>query len=165
MPIRTEERVIDGTWFQVTQLPPMRSTLLVNRLAKSAGPALLSAVAEGKVDELDARSVIQGFAKLLQNLSDDDLKAIITELLAVSFAELPQNKERVPIMPHMFDEVFADRMPTMFKVLAFALEVNYRSFFGGAVKRLVEAGGRAAAKSGFNFSSALESQSPGPAGA
>jgi len=164
MPLRTETRTIDGDWFQVTQLPPTRSTLLLNRLCKSAGPAIIAAVSEGKGNDLSAGALAMGAGQLFQNLKDEDLKYVMGELFSMTWTKHGPQNAQVPV-ESIVDDVFADKMPTMFKVLGFALEVNYSSFFGGAVKRLVAAGKAAVAKQQSNSNSPIDSPQPGDAGA
>lgn len=164
--IRTEERVVDGTWFQVTQLSPMRSTLLLQRLAKTAGPGIVALIAGGKSDELDPAAMSAAAGTLFEKLTPEDLQFVIRELLSNSQCEFGEGTKRVrtSLTPELFDSVFADQLLMMFKVLGFALEVNYRSFCVGALKSLAAAAARWKDKGGLLSGFQMPSPQPGRAG-
>jgi hypothetical protein len=142
----TLERDIDGHRYAVTQLPAMRALRLLNRLGRVAGPALATLVDGGAAAPGALGLAAEG---LFERLPDEELEAIVKELLASARAD---GKELLP----QFDLHFQGCMSTLFRVLSFALEANYGGFFADLV-----AAGRAMQGS----RSAASSTSPGPSGA
>ena len=116
--VKTEPREIDGHTYTVTQLPPRRAMRLLRRLAALIAPAFGGA-GDGKVAKFD----FSGLASALGGLRDEEFDLIVNELLAMAQVD---GKDLLPI----FDLTFQGALPTLFKVLGFALEVQYGDFFG-----------------------------------
>lgn len=140
MAIRSETREIRGTTFTVTQLTATRSLKLLNKIGKVLGPSLAHlgrAVEDGGGDirsaDVDFGEIGSAAAALFEKLSDDALFDSITrELLA---GVTVQSKDGiVPLFAGAstatFDAVFADHPTDAYRLMLFALEVNYRDFFG-----------------------------------
>lgn len=125
--VKTDTRTIDGSVYVVTQLPAMRAFKTLNRLGRTIGPAVAKLMGAGSTDfmELDAAFLGSAVEALFERLSDDDLQAITEALLY---------NTTVDKAPLNFDLEFAGRMDTLLKVLKFAFEVNYGSFFDGLRK-------------------------------
>jgi hypothetical protein len=139
MAIRSETKEIRGTTFTVTQLTATRSLKLLNKIGKVLGPSLahLGRAIEGGGDlrssDVDFGEIGAAAAALFEKLSDDALFDTITrELLA---GVTVQGKDGVvPLFSGpstaTFDAVFADHPSDAYRLMLFALEVNYQDFFG-----------------------------------
>jgi hypothetical protein len=120
---KTQERVIDGTRFAVTQLPAMRGFKMFHRLGRALGPAIAQVAGglKGKLAEMNVAELGAGVGALLERLDENDLEAITGELLKTAHID------GKPLMPS-FDLLMQGRIPTLLKLLAFAIEVNYGNF-------------------------------------
>jgi hypothetical protein len=131
--IKTESKVIGGHTYHVTQLPCGRSRVLLLRLFKVAGPAIgkLLDSGGGKVSELEGKAIGDALAALAYGLNEQDLEFVVDQCFGDNVTvELDGKKPRVT---KEFCELhFAGALDEFFKVIGFVLEVNYRSFFGGA---------------------------------
>lgn len=146
----TKSKTIDGLTFTVTQLPGMRGALLSWRLGEVLGPALLRALSgvkdldslkPDKLMETDVKdlgklleSTSAGVEQLMAKFRPADLEALIRELC--DDATVTENGQEMPLM-RVFDLVMAGRPATVFKLIQFALEVNFQDFFGGVLARVM----------------------------
>ena len=120
---RTEARVFDDLGsVTVQQLPAMRAVKLSRRLIQIAAPA----VAALKDLSADASVLGDAISNALAEFSEKDLEALIKDLLET--ATIEQEGKIAKVMP-LFDELFRGKVFTLYKVLAFALEVNFADFF------------------------------------
>lgn len=128
--IATQEKVIDGMHFAVTQLPGMKGLLMSQKIGRIVGPALakglsgmgsvsLATVAESSIN---METIGEAVGLLFERLSGPELEAITRELLASATID------GVPLMP-VFDLRLQGKTLTIYKLLVFAFEVNYGSFF------------------------------------
>lgn len=132
---QTQEKEIDGFRFSVQQLPGMRSLRLMHKLAKALGPGVLKALSgapEGagggvSLGNLDLGNLADGLSLLFDKFSADDFEAVVRELFET--ATVTENGNTFPMM-QVFDNTFAGRPDVVLKAVQFALEVNYKSFFG-----------------------------------
>lgn len=128
---KTERKSIDGIDVEVTQLTAMKSLRMFHRLATAVGPAfgeLMGALGGRKnaLDaELDPRALGLAVSKLCMSVSADDLESITRELLETARVHINGQQGR---LMDQFELLFQGKLPTLFKVLAFALQVNYGSF-------------------------------------
>jgi hypothetical protein len=138
MGIRSETKEIRGTTFIVTQLTATRSLKLLNKVGKVLGPSLahLGRAVEGgdlRSANVDFGEIGSAAGALFERLSDDALfDAITRELLS---GVTVQGKDGMtPLFPGAstatFDAVFADHPSDAYRLMLFALEVNYQDFFG-----------------------------------
>ena len=123
--LKSESRQFDDLVVTVQQLPAMRGVLLSRKLARIAAPAIGAL----KSVSLDADVSVLGDAlvQVLEQLSEKDLEELIKTLLETATVEV--DGKIAPLRP-VFDMVFAGKVLTVFKVLAFAIEVNFLDFFG-----------------------------------
>jgi hypothetical protein len=129
-----QSRTIDGSTFTVQQLPAMQSVLLLHRLAKTMGGGLLKVLAGAgggggpKVDlrALDVDSLIPAMESFFDRFSEADLERLLRQLLET--ATVQGKGGEMALLP-VFDVELQGKPMTVFKLLAFALEVNYRDFF------------------------------------
>ena len=131
--MKIEEKEIDGLRFKTKQLPAMRAFKLMARLVKAIGPAIGALAKLDPSTRVDA--VTSELAGAFSTLDDQEAERLVPEILinttvltedARGLSEKSLTKERI-------DEVFTGRLMTMFKVLGFALEVNYGDFIAGSV--------------------------------
>lgn len=133
---------IDGLTFTVTQLPAMRSVLLLHKLAKAAGPGILKALGGGGLLQQDVGGLSDAVASAFDRFSGADLESLVRELFETTTVTLPEGRT-APLMP-VFNEVLAGKPGTVLKALRFALSVNYSDFWGaalGVLGNLAAAGG------------------------
>lgn len=119
---RTETRVFDDLAITVQQLPAMRAVKLSRRLIQIAAPAVTAL----KDLSADASVLGEAISNALAEFSEKDLEALIKDLLETATVE--QEGRIAKVMP-LFDELFRGKVFTLYKVLAFALEVNFADFF------------------------------------
>lgn len=128
-----KEREICGHRYRVTLLGAKAGRAMTVRLLRLVGPTLASFV-EGTVHGRDgAESIAIGAAdamrELAKHVNADELAAISDEL--ARFTVVVLDAEREPQLLGIFDDHFAGRYDAMFGWLAFAIEANFASFFGG----------------------------------
>lgn len=118
-----QEKTIDGYTFKISQLPGMRGTKVFTRLTK-----LLTGIKDALGANSEAAKVSAALG-LLEKLDENDVQYFCTELLTPAVCTTPEGKV-LPVMPH-FDALFQGRVDLVFKVLLFALQVNYGGFLRG----------------------------------
>lgn len=135
MSLKTQSKEIGGDTFTVSQLPMFRALRLLNRIGRAVGPALghvASAYDASKGDGAPVDGVRVGEAvgralsALFGSLSDDELEAITRAMLETAMIE--SNGKTTPLLKSI-DLVMQGRILDLFKLLAFAFEVNYGDFF------------------------------------
>lgn len=138
---KEETRTIDGTAFTVRMLTADVGLDVGYDLAQALGPAI------GKLDQGD---VGEAAAMLFARLPKEDFKRLVHTLVDSADADGKPVRE-------VFNHVFMGKPMTLMKVFAFALELNFSSFFaglGGAKGLLAKAMARAASGSMFPNTSA-----------
>ncbi len=124
-----EERTIDGHLYAVSQLPASRGLEMFGRLAGLIGPAALEALARGASLDKDLQTLAPAAVALFARLKPGDLSEIAKGLLG------PATVDGKPL-EQQFDLHFQGRIMHLFKVIFFAVEVNFRDFrdaLGGLV--------------------------------
>jgi hypothetical protein len=119
----TQEREIDGALWSVTEFSATEGLKILTTIARlSAGPlaqaarALGGSVLDAKVDLALVGTAV---ADLASRLDDDEVVGLAKRMLRGTFVD---GKEVSP----QFDLVFQGRYLTLFKVLGFVLEVNFK---------------------------------------
>src|SRR5579859_3153297 len=120
---RTKE--INGVAFTVRQLPAMRALRMLNRLARTIGPAMASLGASGGT--FDFESLATALAKLGDKLTDQELEGITRELLEGTTFQPSDGSPGGALLPQ-FDVALQGKPDVTLKLLAFALEANYGNF-------------------------------------
>lgn len=146
MAIQTKDVEIRGAQFRITQLPPMRSLKLLNKLGRMLGPSLAhlgNAVGGGAAGDFDILKSAIDFGEigaaagaLFERLSDDAaFDATFRELLSgvVVLGAAGVQPLFSGASTATFDAVFADHPADAYKLALAALEVNYADFFGAIV--------------------------------
>lgn len=134
--IQTREKEIGGHVISVTQLPARRAAKLLRRVTKvlapamgeAAGPMLSAAKERGMAGVMgaDVSKLGGAFQRLFEQLDDDALDAIVfdRENGALSTARY-DGKELLPLL----DVVIGADLVTLGRIVAFAMEVHFASFF------------------------------------
>lgn len=136
--LEPHKKVIDGLEIQLSPLPAKRALRVFHRLGKSVSPSMarLLGLAKGG-DGLDLASLNvsllgETLSTLFADCSADDLEYFVEELLGNAIVDNQRLKD-------VYEVAFQAKILTLFKVLAFAVEVNYGDFFGGLRGALAQA--------------------------
>jgi hypothetical protein len=133
--VKTEERVIGGFRYRMTQVEMDVGEQIVLRLGRPV-TALFSRVAEGGTNQANLkRALIAGLGPALAELSGKDLRYVRKHLAARTVVFLPDGKKlrEWPLADH-YNEHFAGRYPEALQFLKWGIEMN--RFFGDAVSVL-----------------------------
>lgn len=131
MAAEPQDREIDGITFTVRPLLATRSLKLLARLNRALGPSLaVLAAAQGKVE---SDSLAEALKLLGEKLTDSELDGIVKEALdGATFAMTgPDGQPMIGVLAGKLETLLQGRPETLLKLLAFALEVNYKGFFPG----------------------------------
>ena len=132
-----QERVIDGVTYSVYMLPPKTAMDLLVDIGKVVGPSVGTLVdaasSKGGAAALLEMSVTSEFfskaaSELFERMDKSVLRSVIDQLAKVSMADGVKLESTLDIH-------FRGKLGTMFKWLAFALQVQFGDFFnalGGA---------------------------------
>ncbi len=111
-----QDKEIDGTVYTIRPLAGMKSVTFLPRLNKILGPAIASLIdAKGITGE----NLKQALTALGDRLDEKEMEVI---------TKTGDGNKGGLLLP-VFDLVFQGQPETAFKLLAFALEVNYSGFF------------------------------------
>jgi len=129
--IETKEKTIDGRKITVTQFPGRRGLKLKTRLAKLLGPTIFTALksVSGKSEnildkDINLETAAGAIEKLLERIDENIWEALVFELLSMTRINGQE------VTSEIFDVEFAGSFVTLYKILAFILEVNYKDFLG-----------------------------------
>lgn len=126
MAIETRKKTIDGHEYTVTSFGGTEGVRIKAVLMRSIGPAIFSIMTsskEGKFSEAEVDPRV--FTYLFNNLDENQYINFILRLLKNT------RRDDVEMTREIFDAEFAGEYGTLYKVLLFVLEVNYKkSFFG-----------------------------------
>lgn len=138
MALKTEERLINERTVTVTQLPGRRGLAMQVRLAKLLAPlidgGLLKNAAKLKdMDVLDP-SFMNIVQKFVGDVEPDEFVSIVTGLLSTT------RIDNVEVTETYIDMNLANDYVFLYRVVAFAIQVNFGSFFalGGIGSRASE---------------------------
>lgn len=118
MACNEDTKEIDGSTYYVRQLPASQGVKLQLRVMKILGPAL-SALAKNDVPDND--KALMAIQAVLTNLSEAEAFAFIQDVVKMAAKD--------GSMITNLDVAFADSPAAVYKVAAFVLEVNLKSFF------------------------------------
>ena len=127
-----QERVIDDLKVSVSQFPAGKGWRLFMKINKTILPALSNLVGSIKSWEtmdIDKDGLNKAIEVLLMELEPNKSEALIKEILELTTVD-GQNAVQG------FDLLFQGRYLTLIKIVAFSVEVNYKSFLpeGGLAK-------------------------------
>lgn len=138
MGLKQAEETIDDLKFTSTQFPAMRALPLLGRLVKTIGPAI-AVLSEAKLDS-DMSELAAPIALALKDLDPNAVTALACEILASTSVILvgPQGAANIPLSSvENINIAFEGRLMTMFKVLGFAVKLNFADFFAGSAQSAV----------------------------
>ena len=130
MPYRTEQKIINEIEVSVGTFPAVKGLKLKFKLFKRIGPGLttLAKGLEGSGSEfsstnLDLSVLPEAIEKLFSGFEADEFVKIILELLQLTTIEgqTISNED-------LFNVTFTGEFGFLYKVLAFVIEVNFKSF-------------------------------------
>lgn len=127
MGLRTDDRVIGDCTYRVTQLGAIQGQKVMVRLANVLGRA------GAKGGDLAAK-----LAGIASSLSEEDMTFLCNAMAERTLIQGSEYKGLTKLQD-VFDMHFAGRYLEMLRWLAFALEVNFGSFFRGLGARAEEA--------------------------
>ncbi len=130
--LKREDKEIDGLTYTSVQFPAMYGFGLLARLAKSIGPALAS-LSDVNPDT-DLADVGPSLRNALGSLDPDEAQRLVLEILKCTSVLLTDatGGRRIEFTDRVkIDEVFSGRLKTLFKVIGFALQVNFSDFAVG----------------------------------
>lgn len=120
---KSETRVFEDMAVTVQQLPATRGVKLSRKLMSVMAPVV--GALQGLSLDKDVGALGDAVAKALDQFSEKDLDDLIRTLLET--AKVETEGRIAPLMP-LFDGLFAGRILLVYKVVAFALEVNFADF-------------------------------------
>jgi hypothetical protein len=141
--IQSQQKELDGIEFEISQLPSTAAKRLFERLVRAVGPSLAQSDDAGKA-----------LATLFERLSQKDSEEIEHILLEKALVKV--DDKWVPLKG-VYELIFAGKITTIYKLLGFALEVNFGDFL-----KAVAGSGSLAAKFKEVLSSRLASRTNGP---
>ena len=154
MGIETKEKTIGDYTYRVSQLPASKARKLLMRLFKVAGPSLGKVLEsleskDGKIElqggpDVDLAKISDALALLATNVFEEDFEYVVETLLRDNRIEYMPDGKFIPLNMELADLHFAGKIDQLFKLIGFALEVNFSSFFagsGGIASVLKRAGG------------------------
>lgn len=135
--LRQDTRVIDGVTYKLTQMQAMRALKLLPRLGSILGPVfskfkeidVKALKTQGLNADINPAIVGDAIIALTEKLTENELEAMVKDLLYSLI------RDDVPCDPgptSPFQLLMAGQTLTIFKLLRFALELNYGDFFGVA---------------------------------
>ncbi|MBW2672067.1 MAG: hypothetical protein JRD89_01460 [Deltaproteobacteria bacterium] len=128
-----EEKKIGKNVYRVTQLPFTEGRGAALRLAKIAGPALAEAFggidSEVNLEDMDVGNMAGAFNTLLMSMTEEDLK-YFTDLFAEN-SEVETGPQAWVPLHRDIDDYFSEDYSAWLGWMAFAIKVNFASFFGG----------------------------------
>ncbi|MCC6178816.1 MAG: hypothetical protein WAZ94_15230 [Phycisphaerales bacterium] len=120
-----QKRIIDGYTVELSPLPAWQGLEGLHQLTRLVGPALTGIMAAAKGD---LQAIGTGVSQALMTTPPAEVTALMKRLLGTCRLTLHDGKQIVGI--GTFDTEFQGKLLTVFKIVAFAVEVNYGDFFG-----------------------------------
>ncbi len=118
---------IDGYKFDLQQLPAWQGFEVFGRLTKALGPSL-AAVAKMVGDKSLSADKLTLLGGAIQGADVRELMVLGKQMLAGARVITPEQKQ-VKLTEDAFDLMFKGKLMTTMKLLVFAVQVNYSSFF------------------------------------
>lgn len=148
----TKETSIDGFDVRVTQHRARRAAVLLSKVGRVIAPGLArigGASLSGDIKDADLSDLGPAVSALFESLGDDSVDSLLCEILSQATIVMPDDGGTSRLFdlskPDQIDAAFTGRLPLMFKVAKYALEVNFGSFFAarGVLAAVAAAGARA----------------------
>ena len=143
--IQSEQTDIDGIEFEVQQLPSTASKKLFERLVRAVGPAL------AQIEEKDIGKALETLFERLTPKDSEEVERVLLEKCQVKVED-----KWIPLKG-VYELIFAGKIDVLYRLIGFALALNYRSFWKAA-----SGGGSLLAMAQSALSSRLGSPKTGP---
>jgi hypothetical protein len=118
-----QTKTISGTKYTVTPLETSTGLKMLTRLLRILGPSVKDIRSFG---DLKAMALV-AFGSLAERLEDADVEAIVQTLAAST--KVGNDPKKQPALSTIFELHFSGDYLPLFQWLAFALEVNFGTFF------------------------------------
>jgi hypothetical protein len=132
--LKTAKRDIAGMEVRTTQFPALRAMGLLTTLGRilSGSAGKLASVAGGStsIGDLDIGSAASAIGALFEQVDATEAQQIAKDILAQTSVVTDEVIEDLA-QKGAIDRVFSGSLLVMFKVMAFALEVNFGDFLDG----------------------------------
>lgn len=117
--------------FRVQQLPAIQASMLLIKLLDTVGPGLASlAMVVGPTGQsLNLSALPVGVEKLFAKLDGPTFADLLRELLTE--ATVQRKGEAMPLDDAQINTLFRGNTKELFKLFAWAVQVNYSDFFDG----------------------------------
>lgn len=138
--IQPREKEIDNMTVRVSPHRARAGARLLARLLKHAGNVLaeMRGLDLKNVADVEVAAFGPAISALFRSLTPDEFDSVSADILTHTTVIAPDdsgtNKVWDLSKPAHIDQVFTGSLMTLAKVLAFALEVNYGSFFAGSAR-------------------------------
>lgn len=119
--IQTQDKIINGSTYTVTQLPARRALKMKARLIKLFGPSMAQFFLSS--DKKSDDGFVKAIEKLSLTIDENSFEMVAVELLN------GVRKDGVELNPQLIDMEFAGDFDSLYKVLWFVIEANYSNFF------------------------------------
>ena len=120
-----QSRQIGEYSVSVSMLPAFTAVEHLTTLTSLIGPPLAGLLASKE----DDGKLASALAASLRGLKGSDVSSLMRGLLAT--VSITKDGKTFPLLP-VFDVEMQGKLVTAFRIVAFAIEVNYADFFGGA---------------------------------
>lgn len=137
MALETQTRKIDDHDVNCTPHKARAGARLLARLVRHVGPALakLRGLDVKNVKDADIADFGPAVAGLAESLTPDEFDSLTLEILSRCSITMPDERGSLKLFdlskPVAIDDAFSGELKLMFKVMAWALEVNFGNFFDG----------------------------------
>lgn len=121
--IETQEKIIDGATYSVTQFPARRALRLKARLMKLFGPVLAQLFVAATSKTQDNNDFVKAIEILGDHIDENTFESLCMELM------VGVRKNGHELTPATIDLEFAGDIATLYQVLWFVIEVNFANFF------------------------------------
>lgn len=137
MALEMQTRKIDERDVNCTPHKARAGARLLARLVRHVGPALskLRGIDVKNIKDADIADFGPAVSGLFETLTPDEFDSLSVEILSRCSIAMPDDRGQLKLhdlsKPAGIDDAFSGELKLMFKVMAFALEVNFGNFFDG----------------------------------
>jgi len=124
--VKEEKKEIDGVTYVVKELDAISALKLQVRLAKLLGPSFKEAVAENSNNSIAGAMI----SSLVSNMQSDETLDLILSLFKKNVFYEHEHEGDTQLMKVSFETHFSGKLPTMWKVALFVLQVNFSELMG-----------------------------------
>ena len=161
--LRREEKQIGANTFAVNQMPAMRALKMSTRLGRLFGPAMAKLAGSGppaSLLDVDTSALSPAISMLFDGLTESEIESLTKELLATCEVQIDGKWVELFGKNPVFDLVMGGDVLGIYKLIYFAVEVNYADFFA-EFRGLIAAGTKAVSRSAESTISKSDGQPSG----